>query len=77
MSEARPVITIYPDRAANTWMAWFHDSAEVVELFGSDVLPTGFTLSMLGEDVQLELANLNPRARVRLIDLDGLTFEDS
>ena len=51
MSETRPVITIHPDRASNTWLARFHDDPEVMALFGSDILPTAFTLMCSGREV--------------------------
>ena len=69
-------ITVYPDRPSNTWLARFHDADEVVGLFGTDVLPTGYTLLMPGAEVRRDLQARNPGARVRLIDLDGTTFDD-
>ena len=76
MSEARPVITIYPDRASNTWLARFHDDLEVMALFGSDILPTAFTLMSSGREVCRVIEGRNSGTLVRLVDLDGTTHED-
>jgi hypothetical protein len=70
------VITLYPDRPSNTWLARFHDDPEVKGLFGDDVLPTAYTLAMPGAEVRREVQARNPGARVRLVELDGTTHED-
>jgi hypothetical protein len=76
MSKTRPIITIYSDRASNTWLARFHDDPEVIALFGSDIIPTAYTLVMPGLEVCRVVERRNPGTRVRLIDLDGTTQED-
>ena len=67
----RPVITVFPDCSRNAWLARFEGDAEVLRLFGTDTLPTGYTLLCDGVDVRAALQQRNPGALVRLVERDG------
>lgn len=56
-------IRLYKDEAQRAWMAQSSDP-EVMELFGTDTLPTPFLTCMPGHEVQAQLASLNPDACV-------------
>ncbi len=71
----RPKITVHADIARNTWLATFHDDQEVQELFGTDTLPTSFTLLEEGEVVRREVERKNPSARVRLVHRNGTVYD--
>jgi hypothetical protein len=42
------------------WSAWHKGDAEVVQLFGTDILPTAYTDSAPAEMVCREIQKLNP-----------------
>lgn len=71
----RPKITIHADISRNTWLATFHDDQEVQELFGTDTLPTSFTLLEEGEVVRREIERKNPSDRVRLVHRNGTVYD--
>ena len=71
----RPMITVHPDRKSNTWLATFHDNSEVERLFGSDTLPTAYTLLTAGETVRRAVERKNPGFRVRLVELGGKLYD--
>ena len=52
-------------RGDTVWLVT-SDAPEVRELFGTDTLPTPFTLAVGAETVVAELRGLNPDADVRL-----------
>ena len=42
------------------WLARFIDDSSVLELFGTDTIPTAFTENALPMDVKKEIERLNP-----------------
>jgi len=47
------------------WFARFVNDENVVELFGTDTLPTAFTSSANFETVQAEIQSMNPQHEIR------------
>ena len=47
-----------------SYLATFHGDPEVLELFGTDAVPTPHTLLACGYDVAQEVANRNPSFEV-------------
>lgn len=64
-------ITVFPDSSRNAWLARFEGDAEVLDLFGTDTLPTAYTLRCGGAEVRAALQKFNPSALVRLVERDG------
>ena len=48
------------------WMSKFPGDQEIIDLFGSDELPTAFTCRANWSEVREELARLNPGYQVEL-----------
>lgn len=54
-------------RKTNTgWMATFHGDAEMLELFGTDTIPTAFTAQAPAGMVLKEIAALNPGYEIEI-----------
>lgn len=52
------IVTI--EKGHNCWMADFGDDPEMMELFGTGLIPTPYTLHMPAEEVCTRLEALNP-----------------
>ena len=57
-------ITIYPNKLADCWCAWFHGDPQVMTVMGTDVLPTPYTLLVNPYEVRDAIAKRNPQAIV-------------
>ena len=58
-------ITVWKSREAKCWLAKDSDP-QVVELFGTDTLPTAYTLSATAEQVIAGLQKRNPAKSIML-----------
>ena len=58
-------LTIYPDLSTSIWVIR-SDNPRVVELWGTDTLPSAFMLNMCGPDVLARIKELNPDKVVKL-----------
>lgn len=65
-------LTVYPDPKGQCWLI-HSDNPMVKDLFGTDTLPSAFTLNMCGPDVLTRIKELNPGKVVKL-QLGPLTF---
>lgn len=66
-----PLITLFPDLGRNTWLARFEADPEARRLFGTDTVPTAFTLECGGEEVRDAVQSLNPGHLVRVVERGG------
>ena len=59
------VISLYVKNGG--WRAQFHHDREIIELFGTDCIPTAYTTrgGMSPQDVRREIERLNPEKTVR------------
>jgi hypothetical protein len=73
VTEPLPLITVFP--SPDGWRVCFHDDAEVLALFGTDTLPSGFTRLAEPELVFRETLQRNPQHRIRLIREGGITLQ--
>ena len=53
-------------RTERGWMAQFVGSSEVQSLFGTDTIPTAFTVNASPEEVQAKIQALNPEYQVSI-----------
>ena len=56
------IITLF--RGTNSWNARFHDDAKIIDLFGTDTLPTPYTLDAPLPKVYTEIQAQNPNATI-------------
>ena len=57
--------TIELSKDTRGWYAKFIGDKKIVELFGTDTLPTAFTAAAAYDDVERELQRLNPHHTIR------------
>ena len=51
-------------RTSKGWMAYYHGDAEMIALFGTDILPTAFTAQAEAEYVLAAIQHLNKDCKV-------------
>ena len=56
--------TIKLINSSNGWLARFIDDEKILQLFGTDTLPTAFTENASPMEVKAKIEELNPRHRV-------------
>ena len=66
MSKQQSIQHITLKRQEDCWEATFHGNERVFELFGTYVLPTGFTAQADASMVLAEIRALNPLANVEV-----------
>jgi len=57
--------TIELSKDTRSWYAKFIGDKKIVELFGTDTLPTAFTAAAKYDDVEAEIQRLNPNHTIR------------